>query len=163
LRKAAIGMFANRMTREDAQNLGIEEETAWSYFRIDNGKASMAPPPDKADWYRLVSIDLGNGDNVGVATCWTRPGPFDNITVADLRAAQQAVAAGGPWRANPQSNTWIGRPIAEALRLDLDQPHAKHRVKAVLATWIKTGAFVVFNGKDDQRHERQFVGVGTWA
>jgi hypothetical protein len=63
----------------------------------------------------------------------------------------------------PQSNTWIGRPIAEALRLDLDQPHAKHRVKAVLATWIKTGAFVVFNGKDEQRHERQFVGVGTWA
>jgi hypothetical protein len=153
----------NRMTREEAQNLGINEETAWSYFRIDNGKASMAPPPDKADWYRLVPVDLGNGDNVGVATCWTRPGPFDGVTTADLRAAQQAVAAGGPWRADHRADAWVGVPIAEALRLDISRPAVRQRVKALLATWIKNGMFIVAIGQDDGRRSRPFIRVGAWA
>jgi hypothetical protein len=153
----------NRMSREEAQNLGINEETAWSYFRIDNGKASMAPPPDKADWYRLVPVDLGNGDSVGVATCWTRPGPFDGVTTADLRAAQQAVAAGGPWRADPRADAWVGIPIAEALRLDISRPAVRQRVKVLLATWIKNGMFVVAIGRDDSRRSRPFVRVGAWG
>jgi hypothetical protein len=153
----------NRMTKEDAANLGIPEPTAWRYFRIDNGKASMAPAPDKADWYCLASVDMANGDSVGVAAVWNRPKPFDEISVADLRAAQAAVHAGGPWRANFQADAWVGKPIAEALKIDISQPETRERIKIVLATWIKNGMFVEVPGRDDRRHFVKFVEVGTWA
>ena len=44
--------------------------------------------------------------------------PFAGVTVAKLRAAQEAVAAGGPWRENSQAKAWVGRPIAMVLQLD---------------------------------------------
>ena len=33
----------------------------------------MAAPTDRADWYRIVSVELPNGDDVGVATRWQWP------------------------------------------------------------------------------------------
>ena len=49
----------NRMKKEDADEAGVEAAQAWRYFRVDNGKASMAPHPERADWYRLVSTTAG--------------------------------------------------------------------------------------------------------
>jgi Bifunctional DNA primase/polymerase, N-terminal/AAA domain len=106
----------NKMTKQEAEDAGIED--AWRYFRIDNGKANMAPPPEKADWYKLASITLDNGDNVGAVTAWTWPNPFEGVTAQDLRAAQKEVSEGGPWRVNSQADNWIGKPVAKALKLD---------------------------------------------
>src|SRR5262249_10624062 len=63
----------NRMTKDEADNAAVGAPNAWRYFRVDNGKASMAPHPEQADWYRLASVDLGNGDQVGVVTAWAWP------------------------------------------------------------------------------------------
>jgi hypothetical protein len=153
----------NRMTKEEAANAGVDEKAARLYFRVDNGKASMAPPPEHADWYRLASIDLGNGDNVGVATPWSWPNPFEGVGVRDLRAAQREVAQGGPWRANHQAAMWVGKPIAKALNLDIGNTAARKKIRALLATWIKNGMFVVIEGKGDDRHPTQFVEVGEAA
>jgi AAA domain len=153
----------NRMSVQEADDAGLEKATAWRYFRVDNGKASMAPPPEKADWYQLTSVALGNGDDVGVATAWPWPDPFEGVTTHDLRAAQKEVSEGGPWRANNQASDWVGKPIAKALKLDAYKDSDKKKIKSLLKTWMKNGMFVVVDGKDKQRHPRQFVEVGTWA
>jgi hypothetical protein len=88
----------NPMSQDEANKAGIENRRL--HFRVENGKANLVRPVDQATWYKLASVDLANGDDVGVVTPWEWPNPFDGITVADLRAAQQAVSDGGPWREN---------------------------------------------------------------
>ena len=87
----------------------------------------MAPHPEQADWYRLISTLLANGDDVGVVAGWKWPDPFEGVTVHDLRAAQKAVSEGGPWRADIRANEWVGRPVAKALRLDIENKHDARR------------------------------------
>jgi hypothetical protein len=153
----------NRMTKPEATNAGVAEKTAWRYFRVEDGKASMAPMTENADWYRLEPVSLANGDNIGVAATWTWPSPFDGITVHDLRLAQKAVSEGGPWRVNHRASAWVGKPIAKALKLDLAKASDRAKVRGMLAKWIETEMFVVVEGKGDDRHPTQFVEVGKWA
>ncbi len=132
----------NKMTKQEADKAWIEQTTAWRYFRVDNGKASMAPP-EHAAWYRLTSFVLDNGDEVGVATHWSWPDAFEGVTVHELRAAQKAVSEGGPWRANHQAAMWVGKPIAKVLNLDIDNKRDRQKIKTVPAAWIQNGMFVV--------------------
>jgi hypothetical protein len=153
----------NKMSKQEVDNGGLEKSEAWRYFRVDNGKASMAPPPERADWYKLTSVPLGNGDNVGTVTSWTWPDPFEGVTVHDLRAAQKEVAEGGPWRANSQANDWIGKPIAKALKLNANKDSDRKKINLVLRTWIKNGMFVEEDGEGRSRHKVRIVKVGTPA
>jgi hypothetical protein len=134
------------------------------FFRVDNGKSNVAPPSDAPEWYKLESTELGNGDNVGVAMPWKMPNPFDSITKADLRAAQKAVSEGGPWRADPQADDWVGKPIAEALKRDINDPDTRRDIKAMLKIWIKNGMFKRVEVKDpNSRKTKPCIEVGEWA
>lgn len=157
----------NRMTKEEAEKAGVDDLR--SYFRADDGKANLAPL-ERAQWFRLASVSLGNGedgpfdnsDHVGVAESWTWPDALDGVTVADLLAAQQAVAK-GRWRENVQATDWVGIPIAEALKLVLTDKADKAKVARLLKTWTANGMFVVVTGDDEKRRPRSFVEVGEWA
>jgi hypothetical protein len=124
----------------------------------------LAPPVDKAVWFRFVSVALGNGDDVGVPTAWRFPNPFDDITAAHLRDAQKAVSAAGPWRENQQAGDWVGKPIAKVLKLNPDKKADKKKICMLLKVWIENGAFVRVASKDPKRRDsRTFVEVGQWA
>ena len=85
------------------------------------------------------------------------------MTVADLRKAQAAISAGGPWRESPQAKDWAGIAIARVLGLDATNKADKAKIIAILKTWITNGMFVVVEGLDDQRKKRSFIEVGTGA
>jgi hypothetical protein len=153
----------NRMTAKQADEAGIEPAAAWRYFRIDNGKANMAPPLERADWYRLTSVPLGNGDDVGTVTTWAWPDPFEGVTVRDLRTAQKAVSEGGPWRADVRADEWVGKPIAKALKLNANNKSDRKKIGFMLKAWIKNGMFVEEEGEGRGRHKVQIVKVGTCA
>ena len=160
LAKVRSARVLNTMSEADALKAGVENRRF--YFRVENGKSSMAPAPDKADWYQTIGIDLGNGDNVGVVTRWTWPDAFEGVTVSDLRAAQDCVAK-GRWRENAQAKDWVGHAIAAAMHLDAGEKKDKAKIIRLLKTWIATGMFVVVEGEDDSRKKRSFVEVGQWA
>jgi hypothetical protein len=69
----------NTMSAEEAEAAGLSPKVRRYYFRVDNGKANLAPPPDGSSWYRFVGVELGNGagfeagDNVGVPVSWEWP------------------------------------------------------------------------------------------
>jgi hypothetical protein len=161
LSAARAARTQNKMTKEEARDAGIDKRSAWRYVRVDNGKANMAPPPERADWYTLASVPLGNGDDVGVAKSWRWPSPFDGVTVDDLKAAQREVAMGGPWRSNGQADMWVGVPIARALNLNVKTDRKK--ILSLLRTWLATGMFVEVVRKAGNRHKKRFVEVGQWA
>ena len=157
----------NQMTDAEATKAGVDNRR--SYFRVDNGKANLAPPSDKATWYHLVGVPLGNGqgcmdgDVVGVVTAWEWPDPLAEISVDQLRAAQREVAAGGPWRADAQAKEWVGYPIGRALKIDVSNKSGKAKVAALIKTWMATGMFIEVEGRDAGRKSRRFVEVGEFA
>jgi len=165
LAAARSARVLNQMTKEEAERAGVENHRA--HFRVDNGKANLAPPPDRSAWYRLASVSLGNGpesfsfmdlsDHVAVVEPWEWPSAMDDVTVDDLRRAQRAVE-GGRWRENPQAADWVGKPIADALGIELDKA-GKTKVQSLLKTWIANGMFGVVSGLDERRKPRSYVEV----
>jgi hypothetical protein len=152
----------NRMTKAEAISTGVENPR--SYFRTYNDKANFAPPVEKSDWFKLESVDLGNGylglpgDSIGVVTEWQWPDVTAGMTAADYDKVA-AVVRGGEWRESSQAKEWVGVAIAEALRLDLDVAADKAKVKAALKMYLAAGTLIIVEGLDDRRRPRNFVEV----
>ena len=159
-------LVLNRMDKDRAEQLGIGDDERRRYFAVEDDKHNRAPA-EKADWYRLASVDLGNGDaddpsdSVGVAEPWTAPNPFDDLTVGHLVAVQNAVAA-GDWKEHHPANDWVGNEVARVLGLDESDKAAKARIKALLKVWIAEGALKVVEKQDKNRQWKKFVEVGRW-
>jgi AAA domain-containing protein len=160
LAKARSARVLNGMSKEDAEKAGVENRRF--YFRVENGKASMSPAPDKADWYRTVGVDLGNGDEVGAVERWTWPDAFDGVETSHLRAVQAAIAV-GRWRESVQAKDWAGNAVAGVMDLDVANRAHKSKIAKLLKTWIANGVLVVVEGEDANRISRKFIEVGTSA
>lgn len=160
----------NFMTAEEAERFGIAEGRL-RHIRLEDGKANFAPPAEQADWLRLESVALGNGDgpfdpdgdHLGVMTAWTPPSVLEGVSAADLLRCQQAVAEGGPWRKDAQCKDWVGVPIAIALGLDPTDKGARGKVNRLLPIWIRNKAFKVEYRPDQNHKPRPFVVVGEQA
>jgi hypothetical protein len=132
------------------------------FFRAYIDKGNMAPPLDKSDWYNLVGVDLGNGnlggpgDDVGVVTAWKWPDHTANITGADFDRVALVIRR-GKWREDIRATDWAGVAIAEALGLDIKTKAHKSKAGSLLKFWLKTGAFIVVEGYDDNRELRKFI------
>lgn len=156
----------NTMSEKEAGDMGVDEGDRRRYFRSDNGKANMALPTNKAEWFRLELVELGNsgfgtfgGDSVGVATAWEVPDPEVRTQESEQRA-WQAVKDGGPWRDSSQSKKepWVGAPIAEALGLSLRYTANKAIVYNYIDRGLKTGWLVrITKRQPDQRNEKEYI------
>jgi hypothetical protein len=58
------GRVINTMTKQEAEQLGVRNRR--TFFRVENGKANLALPPEEADWFELRGQPLGNG-GLGIA------------------------------------------------------------------------------------------------
>lgn len=156
----------NRMTADEGAKAGVENHR--EYFKLENGKANLSPPAEAKDWYRIVSVHLGNGDpgddgdSVGVATKWQWPDPLSGVTGADFDAAAQAIRA-GRWRENVQAKDWVGQPVARALKLDLSNRQDRAKVAGLVRAWISSGSLVLVEGMDEKRMPRKYVEVADAA
>jgi len=165
---ARAARVINRITPEDAQALGVDEQESLGIFRIDDGKANLAPPSDKATYRRMVSVEIANGERLGVATEFKLPNLFDGITTKDLYKVQRTVAKAEEndqaYRSDVRAKNWIGQAVAEQLNLDIDKPGDKARAKAVAKQWINTGSLKIAD-IPSKRHGRDVpcVVVGEWV
>ncbi|MEX0741821.1 MAG: AAA family ATPase, partial [Phycisphaeraceae bacterium] len=164
-------LVLNRLTADEAKSFSIEgDDQRRRYFSVADDKHNRAPP-EKADWYRIVSVPLGNGtadrlggredgDEVGAVERWTPPDPCEGISDADLRLVQDAVAK-GEWRESVQANAWVGRTAARVLGLDADDPADRRRLKMLIKKWLANGVLRIERRKDGSRQERSFVVPGA--
>ncbi|MCA1410276.1 AAA family ATPase [Bradyrhizobium sp. NBAIM20] len=153
----------NRMTEDEAKKAGVDNRRL--YVSVIDDKANMAPPAEKRDWFKLVSVDLGNspfggvgGDSIGVPTKWEWPDPLDGITGGDFDRAAAAIRA-GQWRANSQAKGWVGVPIAKALNLSLAVKTEKAKVAGLIKIWLASGALVEVEKPDENRKMKKFIEV----
>lgn len=157
-------LVLNRMSDEQAQELGITPEMRGRYVSVADDKHNRAPA-EKADWYELVGVELGNGidhhpgDSIAVAVPWTLPDPFDDVTTQHLEQAK-ALIDGGEWRESPQSPQWAGHAIAQVVGLNADNKADRGRIKSILRQWISNGALKIERREDKTRQVRPFIVVG---
>jgi len=157
------GLALNTMKAEEASKFGIPAERRRQYFRADDGKPNRAPAGG-GNWYEMVSAFLGNGpnggDSVGVATPWTPPDPFDDVTPSHLLEAQRRIAL-GEWASHPSSSNWAGKVIAAVIGADVETDEGKAKVKHVIAIWTKAGRFKIEHRRDSQKgRDVPFLVVG---
>ena len=169
LAAARSARVLNPMTKEEAERAGLEKHRG--YFRTDNGKANLAPPPDRSSWFRLASVSLENGgdnpfdqpDHVAVVVEWEWPDALADVTVSHLREVQTLVAA-GRYRENHQATDWVGNVVAQVLKLDPKDKADRRKILGLLKTWTANGMFVVVSAMDEKKRElKAFVEVGAWA
>ena len=164
---ARAARVINKISQEDALKLGVSEQESLGIFRVDDGKANLAPPAAKAVYRRMVGVQLPNGEYVGVATSFAMPDLFDGISSKDAMAVQRLVGEAEsndePYRSDVRAKNWIGAAVAKVLDLDLDKKHEKARAKAVAKQWLETDVLrhSTWLSKRDGR-EVPVVIVGEW-
>jgi RecA-family ATPase len=78
----------NRMNEKDAEAAGCSEVERLSRFRVDRAKGNYSPA-QVATWRQFISVELPNGDDVGVVALWNFPGQGEQTpekTAADQKA-----------------------------------------------------------------------------
>ena len=100
---ARAARVINKISAEDAQKLGVSEAESLGIFRVDDGKANLAPPAAKAVYRRMVGVQLPNMEYVGVATEYAMPDLFDGVVGARRdEGAARGGRRGGAGRAAPR-------------------------------------------------------------
>ena len=164
---ARAARVLNRVSQDEALKLGVSEEESLGIFRVDDGKANLAPPAAKALYRRMVGVKLPNGEHVGVATPFKLPDLFDGVKAKDAMEVQKMVGAAlerdEPYRQDVRAKNWVGNAAADVLDLDLEKPHEKARAKAIVKKWLDTDVLraEAWPSKRDGR-EVPVVVVGTW-
>ena len=49
-----------KMSKEEAEELGVEERKRRYFVRLDDPKLNFALPATETTWFRLVGVDIGN-------------------------------------------------------------------------------------------------------
>jgi hypothetical protein len=164
---ARAARVVNRMQPDDAARVGIDEAEARSIFRVDDGKANLAPPADAAVYRKMIGVKIANGEWIGVCVDYKLPDAFDGISGKDAKKMQKIVAeahtSGEPFRESSQSKKWVGVAVADMLGIDVTEKQGKARVSSIIKTWIKTNVLAVEKITDSrQAREVSVVVVGEW-
>lgn len=159
-----IARVFNRMTKAEGEKAGISEENYRRFYRTYIDKENMSPPAERSEWFEIVSVSLPNGpmgvagDSVGVSTPWEWPDPLAGVTGRDFDMSAAAIR-GGLWREDIRSSDWVGKPVANALGLDLSNPKEKAKVFGLIKIWIKAGSLLIVEGLNSDGHSKKWVRV----
>ena len=153
----------NKMTAKEAESANLAPEDASGYFWADCSLSSMVPPAEARQWFRLESVNLGNGevgdgDEVGVAVAWEHPGNgAPDLTEEQDEAAFRAIREGENWRADSRSDQWIGVPIGKAIGLNPESKAHRKQVTSLIKDWTDQNRLETFEGHDKNRNKRTCI------
>ena len=77
---ARAARVINKVSEDDALKLGIDPGEARGIFRVDDGKSNLAPPAHAAVYRRMVSVEIDNGEWIGVCTPFDLPDEWSGMT-----------------------------------------------------------------------------------
>jgi hypothetical protein len=157
--------MVNVMPTAEAARLKIPEADRRRYIRITNEKTNYAPP-GHGGWFKLASVELPNGDSVGVVEPWRHPDEGGEITPE--MAALQA-------RAEEIFMTILARYMAEgravtcakkgdyAPRFFADEPEAREAgitqayLEAAMLSLLRGKRVWMGKGKDKAKRDRNVL------
>lgn len=157
----------NSMSEDEAAKIGHKalRGIRQQFFRVDNGKANLALPPNRSRWFKMETVVLPNGtggildsgEEVGVPTVWEWPDAMENVSEADLQEAQRIIGTEPKWRDDPRSPAWAGNALGHLFGVVSTEKSGRAKVSAILKTWLASGALKVIEAPDEKRNLRKWV------
>jgi 5S rRNA maturation endonuclease (ribonuclease M5) len=126
------------MSEKESEAFGILPARRGWYIRVDDAKGNMSAPSSDAVWCERHTVELAQGDYVGVLAPWSPPDPFDELgAVAGqevLSYIQLGLDDGQRFiLANKRGTTrWAGELL-------LEKGVSEAATKYILRTWIQSG------------------------
>ena len=149
----------NKMTQEEGQKAGLQKSEYKSVIRLDIGKGNLTPAGGSSTWRRLVSVPLGNGDEVGVVDAFVWPNPEDFKVDATPEQTEEIRArlVGQVGRADKQAKQWAGHVVLSVLGIDPAEKTQWAKAEHVLTSLIEAGQLEVQDGRDDHHKPRKYI------
>lgn len=131
-----------RLTKEEAQKLGLSEEEASCILTAQSGKHNFSTPTSTPAMYRTVPQHLNNAtedfdeDIVGVVRPYSKKSVFADFNYEQCNEARLLVKTlpQEKCRTSIQSPDWIGNSLAKVLELDTKKDKAK--IKNMINQWV---------------------------
>jgi hypothetical protein len=126
------------MSDKEAEAFSIPFDRRGWFIRVDDAKGNMSAPSANAVWFERHSVELAQGDYVGVLSPWTPPDPFDELGSTKARLVLSQISQGLPdgqrYIAVNSRNTvrWAGSLLT-------DVGVSEGASKSILRTWLQTG------------------------
>ena len=164
---ARAARVINRVSQEDAEKLGIAVKDAIGIFRVDDGKANLAPPASASVFRRMEGVQIANGEWVGVATAFALPDEWGGMNDAAVNDMLRIMDMGIPdadgneeyYSARPQDKErWAGNIITTYAFDNTADMKNSGQAKRILEQWAKNGLteeFTYHSAK--QRKDRKGV------
>lgn len=164
---ARAARVINKVSLDAAMAMGINAKDAAGLFRVDDGKANLAPPATKAVYRRMEGVQIGNGEWVGVAAPYKLPDEWEGMDDNTVNEMLCIIDRGIPhesgseeyYSIRPQDkDRWVGNVI---LTYPFDNPdHAKNagQAKRIIQRWDENGLLEAFEYMSEaQRKTRKGV------
>ncbi len=160
----------SQMSAEEAKKLGIDEKQRRLYVRVDDAKNNMAPPAQRAEWIKLASENLGNGDevyeqgdSVQVATPFELPEAWDGLSdeaeAEALKLIEKGTESGERYSIRVQEKErWAGHLLMTSFG------RTKAQASEILKGWMAANIIEVREYlSPKQRKDRKGIFVNSMA
>jgi hypothetical protein len=141
---ARAARVINRLPEKDAVRLNIPAAEARSIFRVDDGKANLAPPAGAALYRKMEGVKIGNGEWVGVAIPYELPdewaGMTEEVVNEILRQIDAGPSDGEHFSGRPQDRSrFAGKVISDYPFDRAEDFKSPEAAKAIIKKWVETG------------------------
>ena len=145
---ARAARVINRVSEDDAIKLGVNPREALGIFRVDDGKANLAPPAASAVFRRMEGVQIANGEWVGVATPFDLPDEWQGMSDETVNDILRIIDLGIPdadgneeyYSLHAQSkDRWVGNVITSYAFDNSDDIKTSAQAKTIIQRWLKEG------------------------
>ncbi|MCT2557370.1 AAA family ATPase [Tsuneonella sp. YG55] len=143
------------MSSGEAELFNITEASRRSFVRLDSGKVNITPSLDRAKWFELVGVNLGNGnplyphgDNVQSLRPWSPPDAWGSVGDDTRQRILDEIEAGVPegeghlagsrYSNSPRATWRAAWPVVSGQVPDLTERQARK----IISDWLKTRVLV---------------------
>ena len=164
---ARAARVVNKVSEDDAMKLGVDVDKAKGIFRVDDGKANLAPPADKSTYRQMIGVKIDNGEWIGVCVPFDLPDEWKGMTDAVVNEMLRMIELGPRtedgsqeyYSIRPQDkDRFVGR-VVTTFAFD-DPKHMKNdgQAKRIIKTWHDKGLIEEFEYRSEsQRKDRKGV------
>ena len=141
---ARAARVINRVSLEDATALGVPDDSARGLFRVDDGKANLSAPADKAVYRRMIGVKLDNEEYIGVAVEFNLPDQWSGMSTSVvnnmLALIDKGPEEGERYSIRPQDRQrWVGLVITGYVFPNMDDAKTSGQAKSILRKWMDEG------------------------
>jgi AAA domain len=156
---------ATKMTAAEAEALGVGANERKALFRLDDAKLNLAAPSDETMWFRLIGVDIGNGDaeypngdNVQTVKRWYPPNIWAHLTPAVGNQILDRIADGPEPGRRYSAAAQSTKRAAWGVVTDVLPSLTKEQAQKAIATWLDAGV-LINSDYEDPKERRMMQGV----